>query len=117
MLAARCSLDPKKRRSLVPGCRMTILVLPGTAVSMRRSMPPGVSPMTPALVTLASMPRSLRMVCNRAGKAFAAPTPQPAVLLAPTTTMLSERMTGPDAKDEHHRYRKYAHYRHHDCLR
>src|SRR5262245_55209280 len=23
-------------------------------------------------------------------------------------------MTGPDAKDEHHRYRKSAHYRHHD---
>jgi hypothetical protein len=26
-------------------------------------------------------------------------------------------MTGPDAKDEHHRYRKSAHYRYHDSLR
>src|SRR5450830_490838 len=72
-------LRPEETEIIVPGCRMTILVLLGTSLLMRLSMPAVVLPMTPALVTIASMPRSLRMVCNRAGKAFSAPTPQPTV--------------------------------------
>src|SRR5262245_28222607 len=49
-LAARCSLVPKKRRSLPPGCRIAMSVPFGTSLSMRRSIIAVVSNGTPALV-------------------------------------------------------------------
>jgi hypothetical protein len=66
MLATRCSFENPKRRSLAPGCRMTILVPLGTALSRRRSMPAVVSPRTPALVTVAWVPFLRKIVCSAA---------------------------------------------------
>ena len=66
-IGARRSLVPKKRRSLAPGCRMTMSVPLGTTPSRRLNMPAVTSPFTPALVTWASMPFLRSSASNCAG--------------------------------------------------
>src|SRR5260370_42496835 len=63
--------------------RMAILVPDGTALDNRASMPPVVSPLTPALLTDIGRPLARRIASSCAGYAAEAPTPYPAVLLAP----------------------------------
>src|SRR5437762_2712741 len=66
---------------------MTILVPGGTALDNRASMPPVVSPLTPALLTDIGRPFARRIASSCAGYAAEAPTPYPAVLLAPRATI------------------------------
>ena len=73
--------------SLPAICRMTILVPGGTALDRRASMPPVVSPLTPALLTDIGRPLARRIASSCAGYAADAPTPYPAVLLAPRATI------------------------------
>src|SRR5438874_5028406 len=89
ILAARCSFVPRKRRSLAPGCKITMSVPLGTSLSIRLSMPAVVSNGTPALMTCASMPLASSKASNLAGYAPCLPTYQPCVLLAPIATIRS----------------------------
>src|SRR5712664_2788337 len=65
---------------------MTIFVPGGTALDNLASMPPVVSPLIPALVTDMGRPFARRICSSWAGYADDAPTPYPAVLLAPRAT-------------------------------
>ena len=73
--------------SLPAICRMTILVPEGTALDSRASMPPVVSPLITALLTDIGRPLARRIASSCAGYAADAPTPYPAVLLAPRATI------------------------------
>src|SRR5258706_11669825 len=66
---------------------MTIFVPAGTALDNLASMPPVVSPLIPALATDMGCPFARRICSSWAGYADDAPTPYPAVLLAPTATI------------------------------
>jgi hypothetical protein len=61
--------------SLPAICRMTIFVPAGTALASRASMPPVVSPLTPAALTDIGRPLARRIASSWAGKAAAEPTP------------------------------------------
>jgi hypothetical protein len=67
ILAERCSREPRKRRSLPPGCRIAMRVPFGTAWSMRINMPPVVSKGRPALITWASIPLARSIACSCSG--------------------------------------------------
>src|ERR1700738_4735393 len=66
---------------------MTIFVPDGTALDNLASMPPVVSPLIPALVTDRGRPFARRICSSWAGYADDAPTPYPAMLLAPRATI------------------------------
>ena len=89
MLAERCSREPRKRRSLPPGCRIAMRVPFGTASSRRPSMPPVVSKGRPALMTWAATPPwPAAWPAAASVKRCHCATPQPDVLLAPTATIV-----------------------------
>jgi hypothetical protein len=90
MLAWRISGELFRRKSLPPNCKMTILVPSGTALDSRASMPPVVSPDTPAFVTRRLEPRACSIACSWAGKDSEGLTPLPAVLLAPKATTCAD---------------------------
>src|SRR6266850_2326120 len=90
MLAWRMSGELFRRKSLPPNCKMTILVPSGTALDSRASMPPVVSPDTPAFVTRRLEPRACSIACSCAGKDSEELTPLPAVLLAPRATTCAD---------------------------
>jgi hypothetical protein len=90
MLAWRISGELLRRKSLPPNCKMTILVPCGTSLDSRASMPPVVSPDTPAFVTRRPEPRACSIACSWAGKDSEALTPLPAVLLAPRATTCAD---------------------------
>src|SRR5882672_12198401 len=64
MFACRVAGGVFRRRSLPPNCKITILVPSGTALDSRASMPPVVSPDTPAFESrMQAYPEIQRAAC------------------------------------------------------
>src|SRR5690349_9827024 len=87
--AARVTLGSVPRiASLAPSSRMTAAVPSGIDQSSRSRPPEVVSPDTPALTMSTFIPLDSNAFCRRAGKAWSAGRPSPAVSESPKATIL-----------------------------
>src|SRR5712671_6541880 len=77
-----------RRASLAPSSRITASVPSGTDQSSRSRPPELVSPETPALIIVTSIPLIFNDFCSRAGNADDADRPRPALSESPNTTIL-----------------------------
>src|SRR3990172_9405283 len=95
MIAASAALVPSGgipcSASLPPSSMMTALASSGSAQSRRFNAATAVSPETPALTTVTSVPCALSAASSCAGKASFCGKPSPAVRLSPNATITGAR--------------------------
>ncbi len=95
MIAASAALVPSGgipcSASLPPSSMMTALASSGSAQSRRFNAATAVSPETPALTTVTSVPRAFSAASSCAGKASFCGKPRPAVRLSPNATITGAR--------------------------